>query len=68
MAAGFTLKWAYFVQKGLGKEYAAGLRKGLGQAGGMEGPSAGQYLNCMKLQPALLKNVLIQLYGLLEDS
>ena len=68
LAAGFTLKWAYFVQKGLGKEYAAGLRKGLGQAGGMEGPSAGQYLNCMKLQPALLKNVLIQLYGLLEDS
>jgi len=68
LAAGFALKQVYFVRKGLGKEYAAGFREGLGRAGGLEGPSAGQYLNCMKLQPALLKNVLIQLSGLLEDS
>lgn len=68
LTAGFSLKWAYFVRKGLGKEYAAGFREGLGRAGEMEGPSSGQLMNCMKLQPALWKNVLIQLTGLLQDS
>ena len=61
LAAGCLIKWIYFSRKGLGKEYAGGIRQGLAGMGRLEGPPAEQYLACWKLQPQLLRGVIEQL-------
>ena len=60
LAAGLAVKWMYFRKKGLGRDYARGVWQGLGTAGRMEGPSAEQYLQCLKLQLQLIKGTLIR--------
>ena len=61
LAAGFAVKWLFFLRKGLGRDYAAGLMQGLDGARAMEGPPPAQRGRCLKIQLWLWKGMAIQL-------
>lgn len=61
LAAGVAVKWAYFLRKGFGKEYAEGIMEGLRGASRVNGAPSGHARTYLKLQLLLWKGVFVQL-------
>ena len=67
LIAGFAVKLVYFARKGYGKEYAAGLRKGLLPSRRLESPAKGKKYADLKIQFQLYYGILVLLSGLVKD-
>ena len=67
LAAGFAVKLAYFSRKGFGREYAAGLWKGIVSGRKIEGAQKRGVVTDLKIQFQLYYGILVLLSGLVKD-